>query len=415
MTANSAHPYPHTGFPADRSSGLARLGDFAPRAGREYAEFRNFDLGPDNRTAVSLLSPYLRHRLVAETEVLRAVLDQHNLVVAEKFIQEVFWRAYFKGWLEQRPTVWQRYKTGLGDQLRDLQTNGVLAANYERAIKSNTGIECFDVWASELVDTGYLHNHARMWFASIWIYTLKLPWQLGADFFYRHLLDGDPASNTLSWRWVCGLHTRGKTYLARADNIARYTQNRFDPAGQLAYEAPALQETEIDPQVELSNIRLDEITGPFGMLVSEEDCLPETLCKAGPPVAIIGLTAARARSPMATSQKAMDFTEGAVQNALARARRHFDVECSFDRSQNLADTLIEWAHRHNLTTIVTARAAVGPVADILDTAIPDLTRAGITFAQIHRRFDGLTWPHATHGFFKLKKNIPELLRQLDLL
>ncbi len=68
--------------------------------------------------------------------------------------------------------------------------------------------------------TGYLHNHARMWFASIWIFTLRLPWELGADFFLRHLLDGDPASNTLSWRWVGGMQTMGKTYLARADNIA---------------------------------------------------------------------------------------------------------------------------------------------------------------------------------------------------
>jgi deoxyribodipyrimidine photo-lyase len=64
----------------------------------------------------------------------------------------------------------------------------------------------------ELVETGYLHNHARMWFASIWIFTLRLPWELGADFFLRHLLDGDAASNTLSWRWVAGLHTKGKHY-----------------------------------------------------------------------------------------------------------------------------------------------------------------------------------------------------------
>jgi deoxyribodipyrimidine photo-lyase len=80
----------------------------------------------------------------------------------------------------------------------------------------------FDDWAQELVATGYLHNHARMWFASIWIFTLRLPWELGADFFLRHLIDGDPASNTLSWRWVGGLHTPGKTYLATADNIAEH-------------------------------------------------------------------------------------------------------------------------------------------------------------------------------------------------
>ena len=86
-----------------------------------------------------------------------------------------------------------------------------------------------------------------MWFASIWVFTLGLPWQLGADLFYRHLIDGDPASNTLSWRWVCGLHTRGKTYLARVSNILNYTDNRFSPHGQLAISAPPLSEARVFP------------------------------------------------------------------------------------------------------------------------------------------------------------------------
>ena len=66
----------------------------------------------------------------------------------------------------------------------------------------------------ELKETNYLHNHARMWFASIWIFTLDLPWQLGAEFFMKHLYDGDAASNTLGWRWVAGIQTQGKNYLA---------------------------------------------------------------------------------------------------------------------------------------------------------------------------------------------------------
>ncbi|MCK7502530.1 MAG: hypothetical protein MZW92_81430 [Comamonadaceae bacterium] len=87
-----------------------------------------------------------------------------------------------------------------------------------------------------------LHNHARLWFASLWIFTLELPWALGADFFLRHLLDGDPASNTLSWRWVVGLQTPGKIYLARADNIARFTAGRFPAVTGLATAARPLRE-----------------------------------------------------------------------------------------------------------------------------------------------------------------------------
>ena len=78
-----------------------------------------------------------------------------------------------------------------------------------------------------------------MWFASIWIFTLRLPWALGADFFLRHLIDADAASNTLSWRWGAGLQTVGKTYLARTENIARYTNGRFAPRG-LAHDGTQL-------------------------------------------------------------------------------------------------------------------------------------------------------------------------------
>ncbi|WP_238189582.1 FAD-binding domain-containing protein [Methylobacterium frigidaeris] len=78
-----------------------------------------------------------------------------------------------------------------------------------------------------------------MWFASIWIFSLRLPWELGAEFFLRRLLDGDPASNTLSWRWVAGLHTRGRPYLARRDNIRDFTEGRHDPAGLDEGAAPS--------------------------------------------------------------------------------------------------------------------------------------------------------------------------------
>ena len=221
-----------------RQAALECLRAFLPQAGRAYAANRNFDLGPQDRTNVSGLSPYIRHRLILEEEVLPATLQRHSLSTAAKFLQEVFWRTYFKGWLEQRPLVWTRYRTELEALVQRLEKDDSLRERYTRAVEGETGIQCFDSWATELLRTGYLHNHARMWFASIWIFTLDLPWQLGADFLYRHLLDGDPASNTLGWRWVGGLHTQGKTYLARASNIARYTHSRFNPQGQLAAEGP---------------------------------------------------------------------------------------------------------------------------------------------------------------------------------
>jgi deoxyribodipyrimidine photo-lyase len=213
-------------FEPTRAAGLARLAAFAPSAGRHYAASRNDDLGPDRRSNVSVLSPYIRHRLITEEEVLAAVLAQHSQSAAEKFVQEVFWRTYFKGHLETRPVIWSNYRHNLDQQIDGLLAKGSFRKHYERAVEGRTGIDCFDTWVEELAETGYLHNHARMWFASIWIFTLKLPWELGADFMIRHLIDGDPASNTLSWRWVGGLHTKGKTYLARPDNIRSCTHQQ---------------------------------------------------------------------------------------------------------------------------------------------------------------------------------------------
>ncbi|OYX89674.1 MAG: hypothetical protein B7Y78_14350, partial [Caulobacter sp. 35-67-4] len=144
------------------------------------------------------------------------------------------------------------------------------------ALAGRTGIEGFDDWVLELRQTGYLHNHARMWFASIWIFTLQLPWTLGADFFLRHLIDADAASNTMSWRWVAGLQTPGKTYLASTDNIARYTNHRFAPKG-LATEARVIAEPPIPPACALPDSHRAKPSQPAILLVTHEDMHPESL------------------------------------------------------------------------------------------------------------------------------------------
>ena len=225
-------------FPPTREAALARLNAFLPAAGR-YAAERNF-VRPGN-DQVSKLSPWLQKRLLLESEVVAAARERWPLAAVEKFVQEVYWRTYWKGWLEQRPAAWARWRESV-PRLTDA-LSGEQRATWEAARAGRTGIAGFDAWAQELVATGYLHNHARMWFASIWIFTLRLPWELGAAFFYEHLLDGDAASNTLSWRWVAGLQTPGKTYLARADNIAHYTEGRHVPrADQLAAEPVVITE-----------------------------------------------------------------------------------------------------------------------------------------------------------------------------
>ncbi len=210
-------------FETTRAKAIENLDRFVERNLSDYSKLRNFDFGPDNRSNVSCLSPYITHGVLNEVEIIKKSLAKYSFNKNEKFIQEVLWRTYWKGWLELRPSVWSDYIISL-NSIREKYKENI---NYLRAIEGKTNIECFDEWVKELKTHNYLHNHTRMWFASIWIFTLDLPWQLGAEFFLKHLYDGDAASNTLGWRWVAGIQTQGKHYLASEWNIKKFTNNRF--------------------------------------------------------------------------------------------------------------------------------------------------------------------------------------------
>ncbi len=395
-------------FTPTRDAGLSRLENFTPRMGKFYASRRNYDFGPDRRHNVSALSPWVRHRLITEEEILRSALSRHALSSAEKFVQEVFWRGYFKGWLEHRPSVWQTYRSSVRKSLEDLEADVERARDYADAVGGRTGIVCFDHWARELVETGYLHNHTRMWFASIWIFTLRLPWELGADFFLRHLVDGDAASNTLSWRWVAGLHTKGKTYLARASNIAKYTGDRFDPDHQLANVAQPLTES-----VEHACCPLPA-AGAFPeeaylMLVTEEDGHAEQTLPHSP-AGVLGLLATEARSSLPIGAPARAFAQGAVTDAVVRMGGKETTE-----SSDWAGRILTAAEAAKVRTVVTAYAPVGPVAERLAAIGPTLEKEGVRLHQVRRAYDTLVWRHATKGFFALKQKIPRMLQSLGLL
>ncbi len=211
-------------FEASKAAALNRLNNFVEKNLSEYSKLRNFDFGPEKRTNISGLSPYITHGVINEKEVIEKSLSKFSFSKNEKFIQEVLWRTYWKGWLELRPNVWTDYVAELNKIREEYKDN----QNYKNAIDGKTNIECFNYWVTELKENNYLHNHTRMWFASIWIFTLELPWQLGAEFFMQHLYDGDSASNTLGWRWVAGIQTQGKHYLASEWNIKKFTNNRFN-------------------------------------------------------------------------------------------------------------------------------------------------------------------------------------------
>ncbi|MEM7052929.1 MAG: FAD-binding domain-containing protein, partial [Pseudomonadota bacterium] len=276
-----------------------------------------------------------------------------------------------------------------------------------------TGIECFDDWVRELRTSGYLHNHTRMWFASIWIFTLKLPWVLGADFFLRYLIDADPASNTLSWRWVAGIQTRGKTYLARPDNIAKYTQGRYQPT-DLATQAPPIRQEAPYPARPIEPLDPIPKRSRVLVLLHGEDLHGFEALPAG--LDIVGTAVAAGNNHACRwpfGNKAKVFIHAAVADVTSQMESTLRADVRMIDSLNPHE-LAEQAQTLDVQCIVTPDAPVGPIDSGLQLLTHALDQHGISLKRFRRAWDHAAWPYAEKGFFPFKKRIPELLQQADL-
>ena len=392
-----------------REEALEQLDAFVPRM-VSYAGERNRVV--PGHTNVSRLSPAIRHRLITEDEVAAAALQHHGFGAVEKLVQEVYWRYYWKSWLELRPGVWSSYR----EDLTEFGSGARRAA--DKVLGGHSGIEIFDYFANELISTGYLHNHARMWFAAIWIHEFKLPWQLGADFFHRYLLDGDPASNTLSWRWVAGLHTAGKNYLARASNLEQYLAPEILEVNRGGLErirqpAPAFEPTNegAPPPVSLPDLSYGEPLGEkTGFWLHEDDLSPELDCISDS-VRMAVVNSSDLQDEHRYSPLRCDWISSA--SAATAARLGDRAECL--SADDTAAALVEWAEGHQLKTIVAYQPWVGPVRDRLPEMEERLSKSGNELRLFRKPADEVWVPLAPAGFFgfwkKLQRKHP-LLKEL---
>ncbi len=364
--------------------------------------------------AVSRLSPAIRHRLVTEDELAAAVLEKHSLAKVEKFVQEVYWRRYWKSWLSLRPGVWADYRSSLAS-VRQNGGDGAIDG-IESGKSGNTVINHF---AQELIETGYLHNHARMWFAAWWIHEARIPWELGAAFFHKHLLDGDPASNTLSWRWVAGLQTPGKTYLARRSNLEKYLAPELAEAlkdGLADFENPrALISAErVRPPItrhDLPSSQLDPDL-PAGLWIHDEDLSPESSLLgdlAFQSILVAGHREAWEELGFPASKR--EWLEAGLRDSASRAEAHWDTKCHVEGGADLERSLVTWAHGLGLKQIVTLRPEVGLLEDAMVGLAAALNREGVHLALVDRPRDILLRPLAVGGFF----NFWEAMKKRGLL
>ena len=378
-------------YAKDNTKDLFKLADsiaenFVSNNLSNYQGLRNYDYGPNKRDNVSCLSPFITHRLLLEQDLVKRALDSYSFSKVEKFIQEIYWRTYWKGWLELRPTVWEDFISERAEGYDD--------AAYKQAIEGNTGIDCFDFWIKELKEENYLHNHTRMWFASIWIFTLGLPWQLGAKFFMKYLLDGDAASNTLSWRWVAGIQTKGKHYIARSSNISKFTAGRFHPVG-LNTLAESLKE-EKEYLKESLNLSFNEIKRNNTLVMFENDLWfegRESLYSSYENIYLILLN---------NDERKIELDA----NVLAFKKKALDdVQKHFKNSSLVSpDKLLQ----HNSFDVV--YPSVGENLDFLKEI---QNQNNTSFNFLTREEDIFCWEFSNKGFFNFKKNIPHILKKFS--
>ena len=373
-------------FEASRAKAVDKLNQFVENNLSEYSKLRNFDFGPDNRSNISCLSPYITHGIINELEVIDKSLKKFSFQKNEKFIQEVLWRVYWKGWLELRPNVWSDYLMEL-DNLRDEYKSN---HSYLRAIEGKTDIECFNQWIIELKENNYLHNHARMWFASIWIFTLELPWQLGAEFFMKHLYDGDAASNTLGWRWVAGVQTQGKHYLASEWNIKKFTNNRFQniklnenaPPKISGKSFPMIKQEFNNPQnLEEKNLLIFENNLSFEITDFKENRFKK----------IYIISNRNENRSIKLGEKLVKFKSLLMKDQEQRLKDE-SIDCE----------VVDVSEIKNIENYYGLYPTVGENLDYLNS-----NNLKIDF--LYRNLDQLAWQYCNKGFFNFKNYIPKII------
>jgi hypothetical protein len=377
-------------FEASRAKAIEKLDNFIENNLSEYSKLRNFDFGPDNRSNISCLSPYITHGIINELEVIDKSLKKFSFSKNEKFIQEVLWRVYWKGWLELRPNVWSDYLIELNN-LRD-QFKG--NQNYLNAIEGKTDLECFNQWINELKENNYLHNHTRMWFASIWVFTLELPWQLGAEFFMQNLYDGDAASNTLGWRWVAGIQTQGKHYLASEWNIKKFTNNRFQNIELNENAPPKISEKSYplikrefnNPQnIEEKNLLIFENHLSFEITDFKENKFEK----------IYIVSNKNENRSIKLSEKLVKFKSLLMEDQKQRIKNK-SIDCE----------VIDINEIQNIENYYALYPAVGENLDYLNSN-------NIKMNFLYRNLDHLAWQYCNKGFFNFKNYIPKIISNFN--
>ena len=377
-------------FEPTRVAAINKLSNFLEEGIKDYSRLRNFDFGPNKRSNISSLSPYITHGIVNELYIIENSLKKNSFVKIEKFIQEILWRIYWRGWLELRPVVYTNFLADLKKLKIDFKNN----KNYLDAIEGNTNIDCFNQWVIELKKYNYLHNHTRMWFASIWIFTLNLPWQLGAEFFMKYLYDGDSASNTLGWRWVTGIQTKGKNYLANEWNIKKFTNNRFDNI-KISEKANPIIDERLYSIEKKKLINPEIITDRFLLIFENNLSFEYSDFKNNKFKKIFLILNENESREIKLSEKVINFKKKLIEDQKQRLEKN-SIDCEIinvNQIKNINDK------------IYALYPFVGEDLNYINS------NSFENIEYLYRKVDQYSWQYCNKGFFNFKNYIPNMIKK----
>ncbi len=377
-------------IPKTKSKLIKDIKEFSETALLNYSSKRSFDYGTPHNN-VSKLSPYIKTRFISEYEILQIVLKRNKLIDIEKYVEEIFWRTYWRGWLESHPWIYKQYEKNKSN---------------DKFIPKKTGIKCFDHWKDELLQTGYLHNHSRMWFASIWIFTLGLSWESGANFFKNNLIDWCPASNTLGWRWVAGCQTIGKPYIAKANNIKYFTNNRFYPNKQLIEDITLTQTQDCLSNgkaldLDLSNNIPLSYNEKLGIILNNNDLTLDQLLDD------LGFTYHSCLFIKQNKNNLINNFNSEIYDNILENKKKIEVAQSFNE-------VLNWIESKKIKNLILPYETIGNKIFHDQFFLNKISDKKINYFFYLRQWDKNAFPYTKKGFFNFKKNIPQLLDLCDL-
>lgn len=339
------------------------------------------------------LTAALRYRLFHEGEACESLLAEHKPATVEAQLKDLCVRTYWRGWSESRPQIYLSFLRSCEDDRRRFQGTQALAA----ALEGRTGLAAFDEWNREMLETGFLPQQARLWYASIWIFTLRLPWSLGAAHAAEHLIDADPAGQVLLWRWVAGLHLAPKPFVARAADISKWSKGRFDLTGHLNESPVALTGPALPPALfhDLPQEPSDVLGENFALLVTPDDLCPEASSISGlKPKLILTTSFENLNKACRFGPKVQEYVGEALADTKQRLEQHYGCRVeALNSSEDPGELIGQRLAAEGLSHLLYHQPATGPWHELL--ARVTAKDVGLKYFPLRRPWDSRLWPSAT--------------------